>query len=326
MSKIKPIFIFSQPRSGSTLLQKIIMSNNKISSFAEPWFLLDLINMQYKEKNLSLYSNETCVDAINDIINNLPNKQNDFDSYIKQFSINIYSNLSKNDDIYFVDKTPRYFLIIDDIIRIFPDAKFIFLFRNPLSIYSSILKTFNKNKFNKIYKSNIDLYDGPKLLSEKYIQYQKQSFKINYENLVNNPESILNELFNYLELDFDKNIINSFFKQDLVGSMGDPYRNKKYNSISNKSINEWMSVFNTRFRKYIANKYINDLPNTFFDTAEYNKIDILNQIKSIKSSKSNIIKELIEPIIYILSNLYNNSKLYFYFSKRFKWLRGKYIS
>ena len=35
-----PIFLFSLPRSGSTLLQRVLMSHKDIASVAEPWLML----------------------------------------------------------------------------------------------------------------------------------------------------------------------------------------------------------------------------------------------------------------------------------------------
>ena len=45
---IIPIFIFSLPRSGSTILQKILMSSTQVSSSNEMWILLPLLNLKSK--------------------------------------------------------------------------------------------------------------------------------------------------------------------------------------------------------------------------------------------------------------------------------------
>ena len=41
----------------------------------------------------------------------------------------------------FVDKSPPYHLIAQQIISTFPDARFVFLWRNPLSVLASIVDT-----------------------------------------------------------------------------------------------------------------------------------------------------------------------------------------
>ena len=45
MNKATPIFIISLPRSGSTLLQRILTSHESVASASEPWLLLPLIEM-----------------------------------------------------------------------------------------------------------------------------------------------------------------------------------------------------------------------------------------------------------------------------------------
>ena len=134
-NNLNPIFIFSLPRSGSTLLQKIITSSNLVSSTSEPWLLLPLIYQEKKEGLISIYSHKKSNIALAEI----KNKVSNYDKLLADFVISIYSELSDDKSIYFLDKTPRYYLIIDDIVRIFPKAKFIFLFRNPLSQLTSKL-------------------------------------------------------------------------------------------------------------------------------------------------------------------------------------------
>lgn len=40
MSDSNLIFLISQPRSGSTLLQKLIATSNQIDTLQEPWLML----------------------------------------------------------------------------------------------------------------------------------------------------------------------------------------------------------------------------------------------------------------------------------------------
>ena len=63
-----------------------------------------------------------------------------------------YASDSDSDSIYFLDKTPRYYLILKELEQVFPDAKFIFLFRNPVQIYASMLSTWGKDTFKVFFK------------------------------------------------------------------------------------------------------------------------------------------------------------------------------
>ena len=50
---VKPVFLISLPRSGSTLLQKMLMAHPEIDSCAEPWIMLPLI---YSTKRVGIES------------------------------------------------------------------------------------------------------------------------------------------------------------------------------------------------------------------------------------------------------------------------------
>ena len=45
---------------------------------------------------------------------------------------------------YFLDKTPRYYLVIPELYCTFPKAHYIFLLRNPVAVLCSILETREK--------------------------------------------------------------------------------------------------------------------------------------------------------------------------------------
>ena len=64
-----PIFIFSLPRAGSTLIQRVLMSNKDICSVAEPWILLPQIYALKGEGSLSEYSSLTSFIAMSDFVN-----------------------------------------------------------------------------------------------------------------------------------------------------------------------------------------------------------------------------------------------------------------
>jgi len=311
--KITPIFIFSLPRSGSTLLQKIIMSHTKIASISEPWILLPLLYLKNNKGHVTEYSQNTASKAIDDLINNLPNGVDDYNESIKLFSNNIYKKLCSKGEIYYLDKTPRYYLIMREIAEIYPDAKFIFLFRNPLEIYSSILHSFLNNNFFKLAHYDVDIKYGPKLLSDGYTLLKNKSLLVTYENLINKTDENLVKIFKYLELDTDiDEIKNIFFKKDLKGKMGDNIGTKKYNSISKLSLNKYKNTFNNIFRYYHIKNYIKMFDSEYLKLIDINK---QNLYYSIKLKNINILYSIFDLINYFLGKINLFFKLNLFFGK-----------
>lgn len=133
-----PIFLFSMPRAGSTLMQRLLLANASIGGTAEPWLLLPFIYALKKHGIVSEYSHKICQEAINEFITLLPNGEQAYNDELRKFISGLYRAQLHDEEIYFLDKTPRYYLIIPEIARVFPDAKFIFLFRHPLQILASL--------------------------------------------------------------------------------------------------------------------------------------------------------------------------------------------
>ena len=63
---MQPIFLFSLPRSGSTLAQRIIASHAEIATTAEPWLLLPCLYALRHGGVYAEYSQATAVKAIRD--------------------------------------------------------------------------------------------------------------------------------------------------------------------------------------------------------------------------------------------------------------------
>jgi hypothetical protein len=156
---MQPIFLISLPRSGSTLVQRVLTSHDKISSVSEPWFLLPVFWSLHSNGVYASYNHKLLNAAVEDLMTKLPNGMGDYAEAVRRYAMHVYASLSSPGDIYFIDKTPRYSLIADALIRFFPDARFIFLWRNPLSVTSSLINTYGKGKWILDYY-RVDLYHG----------------------------------------------------------------------------------------------------------------------------------------------------------------------
>jgi len=300
------------------------MSHNDICSVAEPWLLLPQFYLLKEEGTLSEYSSRTAYEAGQDFINNLPNKKEDYDAALKSFILNLYTKQCRNNERYFLDKTPRYYLIIDDIISLFPEAKFVFLFRNPIHAYASAVTTWGNNRFNKVRSTYDDIVLGSKLLSEAYLKYKDKSIAINYEHFVVNFDVELKRVTDYLEIDLNDAILNNFQTQDTKGSLGDPTGVNKYAKISSTSIESWKSVFNSFLRKRYALRLLNKIDHTTLVVQGYDKTQITREIKALKSNyKHNFFRDGLDDFNNFLTRKF---KLNLLFSKKFSWIKQKYIS
>lgn len=319
-----PIFLFSLPRSGSTLLQRVLMAHQEIASVAEPWLMLPFCYAYKREGVLTEYDHATSYTAFEDFMANLPNKENDYYEALRIFATTLYEKHCTNDEKYFLDKTPRYYNIIPEIAKIFLDAKFIFLFRNPVHAMSSMIQTWGDGRLNKMYKYERDLHFGPKALSEGYKILKDRSYAIRYEQYVQNPKKYTQEICKYLEIDFDEGMLANFASQNTKGRMGDPTGVKEYKNVDTKPLDKWKNTFNTSFRQKYINRYIDSIDEDILKLQGYDKKYILKEINRIKTGKNVALKDRID-LVY--SNLVQFIKPNIWFGRTTKiWAKNRYLS
>ena len=103
---LKPIFIFSAPRSGSTLLQRVLATHSQITTASEPWVLLPLLSPLYHRLPAPGARDPLIHEALEDFIAELPNGQNDYRAAMRACAMELYRQAASGEVSYFVDKTP----------------------------------------------------------------------------------------------------------------------------------------------------------------------------------------------------------------------------
>jgi hypothetical protein len=266
------------------MLQRLLAAHTKISTVSEPWLLLPFSYALKSTGLFSEYDHGTCYKAISDFVQHLPNKEYDYNQALSDFVYTLYKKTGDPEASYFLDKTPRYYLIIPDIAKMFPNAKFIFLFRNPLQVMASHIKTWAKGKL-RLERYYIDLYRGPKLLAEGYENLKDKSIKIHFDDLIENPNKTLKYILDYLVLEYDPTLIENFTKVKLEGQVGDKEGYYQYDQIEPKTIDKWKEVFATKYRKKFAKKYISKFSQSNLKTFGYDSDTLFKLIDDLKIQK-----------------------------------------
>jgi hypothetical protein len=311
--QVIPLFIFSLPRAGSTLLQRILKTNDEVATKAEPWVLLPLL-YAFKEEGLyAEYSHEVANFGVNDFLNNIPGADEFVNAKIKEIAEGLYQMSCKGEESYFLDKTPRYDLIADEIIEMFPEGKFIFLWRNPLSVVASLIETFGIPGHWNIHASEIDMYKGADLLIKAFQKHKEKVLMIKYEDLVENVVEVAASISNYLGLVYTEEMVHSFSNVELEGILGDPTGRKKYNTLTKETIDKWKSTLKNPLRKRWLKNYIKWLNKERLAVMGYDYDEILKDIDGIEFS-----------LKYILSDIFKMPYGFFYRNFEINILTDKY--
>jgi hypothetical protein len=282
-----PLFLLSLPRSGSTLAQRILAAHGAIATVSEPWVLLPYLYTLRERGIYAEYNHRALAQAVEDFCKVLPGGREDYIAEIGEFALRLYSKASPNDTRYFLDKTPRYHLISDEIFATFPDGKYLFLWRNPLAVAASIMETWAGGKWN-LYRFKVDLFDGIESLIRTYEHHKDKVHAMRYEALVTEPEKAWSDVFRYLDLSFDRSVLEQFGCVELNGRKGDRSGTEEFVEISSEPLVRWRRTLNNPVRKAWCRRYLRWIGRERLTVMGYDLDGLLAELDSLPTSYQRI--------------------------------------
>jgi len=301
MDLITPIFILSLPRSGSTLLQRILASPLEIDTIAESWILLPYFMAMEERTTYAEYGQMTLHVAFKNLIDGLPDGLDDYYEAVQRSALILYERMATREARYFVDKTPRYHLISDHIFHTFPNAKFIFLWRNPLSVAASLFTMSSaRGSWKDYHRYKVDLYKGFDRLFQSFAIHGECGLTLKYEDLVTYPEHTMKKLSNFLGVQFTQETLDAFFSHPLRGSLGDQKGTNLYEGISTQSVNKWKQTLSVPIRKRWAIRYLNWIGEARLNQIGYDYETLLREVKTLQQDLRYTMMDGIEYIFYHL--------------------------
>ena len=233
-----PIFIVGSPRAGTTYLRKILEKHPDILTFPGETHILTNFNVTLNEY-LKKFEAENDFDKLIMSVISAFNYGNDCAAIFadrKRYPLDVkleYEDLKKLNYIEvknrydafnsyvtytaarenktrWVEKTQSNIHNISEIIKRFPNALFIEIYRDPRAVYYSWLHAkqlyFRQSTvFDFIHRWKSAINDGLKYSK----QFSSQCYKIKYENLIENPEHEIKELCKFLSEEPVKEMFNS---------------------------------------------------------------------------------------------------------------------
>jgi hypothetical protein len=251
-----PIFLLSPPRAGSTLTQRVLGAHEAIATVSEPWLLLAPLYAIREGGAYAEYRHFLSRLALADFCRELPNGRDDYLSAVRTMALRLYAVAgNKPAARYFLDKTPPYSLIVDDIVRAFPEAKLLFLWRNPLAIVASEVAGLRRGRW-RLHHVKVQLYEGLANLVAARQRLADRSCAVQYERLVTDPDSEWPRVFAYLGLSYDPGVLERFREVDLKGRVQDPSGALSYAALSTEPLGKWRATLASPVRKLWCRRYL----------------------------------------------------------------------
>lgn len=289
---MQPIFILSLPRTGSTLLQRILGSHEAIATASEPWFLLPLVYSLRPAGVNAEYEHQVMARGVRGFAEEyLPGGVEGYREAIREFALRLYAEAAGG-RAYFLDKTPRYHHIADELIRIFPSGRFVFLWRQPLAVAASMMETFDGGKWN-LDVFSADLFRGVPALLEAHRAHADRVTAVTYEELVTRPAPTVERLLDYLGLPRDDSLVTRFPELEMRNpDYWDPTGTHAYASISSDPLDKWRATMANPIRKSWCRRYVRWLGAERLAQMGYDRDELLDQVASIRAGARHVESDL----------------------------------
>ena len=271
----KLAFILSSPRSGSTLLQRMLDQHPEIES-PEELHLLHFDSYSQRYSSLNEDSTKHLLGGtirLRSKINNISLEQSrDVEDDLissHQSILHFYDEINDRfEGKYLVDKTPSYTYskeTLERILKLFPDAKFIYLARHPSAVIKSLIDSQLSEIIPFTRRYGGDQSSIPEMLwslCNSNIQSMLSSTSpsnvhyVNYEDLVLTPKETISSIINFLGL--------SFYEQCV-----DPYSENQDEIDTNQYAGD--------LKFFLENRIVNDRADKWRDFSELHALSPLTQ-------------------------------------------------
>ncbi|CAM3555353.1 sulfotransferase family protein [Marinicrinis lubricantis] len=252
------VFLLCVPRSGSSMATVMLQNHSKVFASQEMWFLMSLYELRYRANQPPYGGSEILKQFYHGVLSDEM-----YEDACRQFALQVYNSLLHSSGTQIVvDKSPRYYAVLEFLDRLFPQSRRIWLIRNPLSILSSYKKVgswprgdmdiADRLRSDKFDVKIADLTVGFMRYAQYFSKENPYAYRLSYEQLAAHPEEELRKVCQFIGVDYEEgqhkygNPKNST-KADLFYSMGvgDPFLSSHVEPHT-QSIDSWKEILDKK--------------------------------------------------------------------------------
>lgn len=251
-----PFFIVGTGRCGTTLLQVMLSSHNRLSIPPEVRFFgrMDPVREfsdPLEDSQVEAYALKCLQDLwwqnLGVDVEELANEIRGGLRSAKDIFLWVLRNLVPEQHLRIGEKSPPHAMHIDRILELFPDAKFIHIHRDPRDVVTSYLKQYWCTDKSGI---NVALYCRHCLsvLAKQTDKLGSDTIQtVCYEQLVQDPEPVLRRLCEFLGEEFDPAML-SFDKREQKGflSFEAPWKGLTQQPLTSSRIGRFQGILEPR--------------------------------------------------------------------------------
>lgn len=244
----KMVFIIGAPRSGTTMLERMLAAHSQVQGGPEPHLITPLAHLGVWAKvDKAPYDHILAAEAQRLFISQLPNGESDYWEACRAYCDTLYGKYleAKGTKPFCLDKTPAYGLVLPFLAHVYPDAAYIVLTRHPLAIFSSFANSFFDGDYGAAHTYNPIIERYVPALAEFLRAADPPKLHVRYENLVKDPESWFAKICLHIGIPYEPEAIH-YGKggEDATrpsGGLGDPIGVNQHSRPNTGSVKKWVA-------------------------------------------------------------------------------------
>jgi hypothetical protein len=243
------IFVIGPPRSGSTLLTRMLGAHSAVHSPVEPHLLTPLAHLGYYAKvERADYDPIIAQRGIRAVVESLPQGESQYLDALRAYTDAVYRGLLESSGRKrLLDKTPAYGLVLDFVEKLYPRARYVVLTRNPLAVWSSYVNSFFDGDHAVAHAHNPLLERYVPAMARFLRETRVQHCHVRYEELVQSPREEMQRLCEFLDLPFEEDMIEYGRSEggqvESARGLGDPVTIAKESRPTTASVARWVEDY-----------------------------------------------------------------------------------
>jgi hypothetical protein len=243
------VFLIGPPRSGSTLLTRMLGAHSAIVAPPEPHLLTPIAHLGFYERvGEAPYDPVISEAGIRELVATLPRGEADYLDALRAYTDMIYERLLSGSGAHLLlDKTPAYALVLDFVARLYPKARYVVLTRHPLAVWSSVVGSFFDGDHVAAHAHNPVLERYVPAVARFLREAPVPLHHLRYEELVSAPRESMEGLCDFLDIAFEEGMIeygrSASGRAESVRGLGDQVTVAREQRPTTDQVSRWTQDF-----------------------------------------------------------------------------------
>jgi hypothetical protein len=259
----------------------MLSGHSWVQTSAETWLMLHPAYGLRRTGIKTDYRAGWAVGAVEEFLTHYADGRETWLEGVRAYARAIYGEvLARNDRRRFLDKTPRYSMIVPELKEIFPEARFVILLRNPLAVLASELRTYIKGDWPLLANFAPDLLEAPARLVAAREVLGDRLCELHYEKLVKAPAEELQRLCRHLGLPWEPGLEDYSATTAPRGRYNDPVGVHRHRRPSSDSLETWRELGRSAQTRAFALTYLDAIGDDTIKEMGYDPAALRDGIKA----------------------------------------------